>query len=173
MYLLKFISKFYILLFLILGSFSQEKEISIDTAKINFVFVSKEVEGTIGDLETNSKIDILNFENSVLEGSVSLESLKTGNFLRDWHLMSKKYFFRQKYPRLHFKSNEIIKTGNDYQIEGILTMKGVSKSIQMKATVNNNSIQMTGSINTADWNIRILKEWEKNNVGFNAALYLK
>ncbi|WP_340198819.1 YceI family protein [Ascidiimonas sp. W6] len=173
MHILKPIPIFCTLFLFIVGSFSQEKQVSINEAQINFTFISKNVQGTIGDLKSTSMIDLQNFQNSVFKGSVSLESLKTGNFLRDWHLMSKKYFYRQKHPRIYFKSAEIVKKGALYEVKGVLNIKGISKYISMKASVLENQIKLSGLINTADWNINVLKERADNKVEFSIDLVLK
>lgn len=173
MYTLKSVPIYFIISLFLCKSFSQETEIIVDKTAISFVFTSKDVQGSIGDLQSDSNIDFMNFERSIIEGSVSLESLKTGNFLRDWHLMSKKYFYRQKFPRLYFKSSKIIETTNGFQIEGILTMKGISKSIILEASIEKNKIQMKGSLNTSDWNINISKTREENQVTFNINLSLR
>jgi polyisoprenoid-binding protein YceI len=150
--------------------FAQEKTIDVNKAKISFVFVSKEVNGTLGDLQSTSYIALNNPENSVFEGSVSLESLKTGNFLRDWHLMNRKYFYRKRFPRISFKSTSVLKKENDYEIKGMLSMKGISKPITLSLKVSPTKLYLTGLIYTSDWDINIMDNKVDNEVSFEIEL---
>ncbi|MBT8184768.1 MAG: YceI family protein, partial [Eudoraea sp.] len=77
---------------------------SIRTAEITFEFVAKKVNGSIGDFSSVSMIDTGNLSASKFEGSVAVNSIKTGNFLRDWALKGKKYFDEDRHPRISFNS---------------------------------------------------------------------
>ena len=169
---MKFYSSFLILIVLLASSFLPKTQIEINKANINFVFISKNVEGSIADFKTSSKINLQQLEKSTFEGSVSLESLKTGNFLRDWHLMSKKYFHRKKFPRIYFKSTAIVKKENNYQVTGNLTIKGISKEVSLTMKKLPNALQLTGVINTTDWDINIMKKKNENLVRCKIQLFL-
>nr|WP_299346452.1 YceI family protein [Allomuricauda sp.] len=160
------LAKFFLSVIFTLTLISAVQKQSIDTesSSISFVFKEKDVDGTIGDIRSESSIDSDDFTNSVLKGSVSLESLKTGNFLRDWHLMSKKFFNRNKQDRIYFESTEIKKENEGYSITGNLKIKGVSKSSTFKAKFHNDNLRLTGTINISDWDIIIEKETSKNMV---------
>jgi polyisoprenoid-binding protein YceI len=139
-------------------------KINTKDSKVTFTFVSEGLVGTIGDIQSQSEIDIHQFENSTVKGSVSVSSLETGNFLRDGHLMWEKYFNRGDYPRIYFESTRI-KQNKDasYDIQGNLIIKGISKPVSFLAVQRkNNGITITGSIYTSDWNITIEKERQKN-----------
>jgi len=134
-------------------------------ASISFTFKSKDVSGTIGDFRSNSVIDLKQFENSTLEGSVGVTTLQTGNGLRDGHLMWKNYFHRKVHPRILFKSTSIIKFGeNSYEITGNLTIKGITKSITFEGKLTASELEISGELNSTDFDIRIEKKTEKNVV---------
>ncbi|MEM9680172.1 MAG: YceI family protein [Bacteroidota bacterium] len=142
-----------------------KKEINTDKSTITFVFESKDINGTIGDIRSNSKIDLENLENSSLQGSVAVTTLKTGNFLRDGHLMWEKYFNRKEHPRLTFKSEVITKKiDGTYSIIGDLTIKGTSKQEEFTAYIELNRLRVDGLINISDYSIEIDKEKDKNTV---------
>lgn len=138
--------------------------IDAEGAQISFQFPAREVKGTIGELQSESNIDTLDFGNSTLKGSVSLESLKTGNFLRDWHLMSEKYFHRKKQDRIYFQSVRIGKKEEYYNVWGTLNIKGINESVEFKARVTDSGLELTGEINSSDWDIDILRERSANVV---------
>ncbi len=154
-----------ILIALTVSSFVLNKKIDATNSTISFLFESKKVKGTIGDIQSSSSIDLDNFENSSLEGSVAITTLKTGNFLRDGHLMWEKYFYRKKYPRLYFKSETITKkANNEYVVVGELTVKGIRKVETFNVLLKNAQLKVTGTINTADYGVVIEKQKEKNTV---------
>ena len=102
---------------------------SVTSARVEFVFVSKDVDGTIEGFQSSSKIIPEELTSSVFEGSVAISTLKTGNFLRDWHLKSSKYFDEETYPTITFKSTEVTSNENGLEVIGTITIKGISKSI--------------------------------------------
>ena len=59
-----------------------------------------------------------------------LISINTENEDRDAHLKSEDFFFTEKYPEISFTSTSFTKTGeNTYQLNGDLTMRGVTKPV--------------------------------------------
>lgn len=154
-----------LLLSLMLLAFSERQQAISAKSSISFTFESEDVTGSIGDLKSTSKIDTVNFEQSILQGSVAVNTLKTGNFLRDGHLMWKKYFSEKKHPRISFTSTKITKLNKDtYEITGTLTIKGISKEEQLNTVVKDNNILATATINSADYDITIDKEKANNKV---------
>jgi len=148
---------------LVCTSLLLNNKINTKNSKITFRFEGENFTGTIGGIKSQSEIDVNQLENSTIKGSVSVGSLKTGNFLRDGHLMWEKYFNRSDYPRIYFESNSI-KENKDrtYNVEGNLTIKGISKPVAFLAVKKDNIINITGNIYTSDWNINIQKERKKN-----------
>jgi polyisoprenoid-binding protein YceI len=141
------------------------KKINTDGSSVTFTFVDKDVTGSISDIESQSVIDINQLENSVLKGSVGITTLKTGNFLRDGHLMWEKYFNRDDYPRIYFKSTTVKKQSSTiYRVQGILTMKGIDKEITLTATKSEDTITLKSTIYTSDWDVSISKERVKNKL---------
>lgn len=78
---------------------------------------------------TTSKDD---FSDAVFEFSAKTASINTDFELRDEHLREEDYFDVEKYPTLHFKSTSFRKiAGNEYKIIGDLTIKGITKSVEL------------------------------------------
>ena len=154
---------FAFLLFLFVHGLSVAQT-TITEADISFHFVSKDVEGSIGDFQSKSVILPDDPAASRFEGTVSVETLKTGIFLRDWSLKSSKYFDEDKYPIIGFVSNEIVKTGQGYKVTGYLTIKGTTKTIEMDFTEKNGQLTGTTSLYTSDYGIVIKSERDENLV---------
>ena len=156
-----------IILLLLIGSLSGlfvQAQSVIESAQINFVFVSKDVEGTIAGFKSDSSVDLQNIESSSFKGSVSVESLKTGNRLRDWSLKKSKYFNEDDYPRIRFQSKGITKNQNGFIADGTVTIKGISKSLSITFKRKDDQLIGTASLYTSDFNINIKSKREDNLV---------
>src|SRR5215813_13675625 len=68
-----------------------------------------------------------------LQFEAKVNSIFTNNEDRDNHLKSVDFFDVSQYPTLNFKSTKIEGSGNEYEITGDLTIKGVTKPIKLNA----------------------------------------
>ena len=157
--------KYYLVLFLIVGTVFkvQAQDAQITTAAVSFTFVKKDVTGSISGFKSTSKIDWNDLENSVIEGQVETETLKTGNFIRDWSLKGSKYFDAEAFPLITFKSNRLVLEDSDLMVYGTLTLKGISKPIEIRFTRTENSLKGSTTLFTPDFDITILKNNRENN----------
>lgn len=88
----------------------------------------KEVSGTL----VSSKDD---FSDAKINIVIATKSINTDNDKRDAHLRSADFFDVEKFPAAEFKSTSVTKTGKDtYTIKGDLTMRGVTKPVELNAT---------------------------------------
>lgn len=140
--------------------------------EISFVFESKEVQGSIGDFHSTSSIDMADITNAVFEGSVSTSSLKTGNFLRDWSLKSRKYFNEDEYPRIYFKSTEVTENAEGIRVEGLLTIKGNTNPLSIVFRRENGQLEGIAELYTSDYGIQIKKNRAENRVRIRFAFEL-
>ncbi len=145
---------------------------SITSAKVGFEFVSNNVDGTIEGFQTSSKVFPDDLTSSEFEGSVVVNTLKTGNFIRDWHLKSSKYFDEEEYPLITFKSTEVIPIENGLKVMGVLTIKGISKTISWHFQKDGNTLRGSTSIFSSDFNIKIKNDREANKVEITLILQL-
>ena len=66
---------------------------------------------------------------SSLEASVDIASVSTGDAGRDGHLTSPDFFDATQFPTMTLKSTSIVADGDDYLLNGELTIKGVTKPV--------------------------------------------
>ena len=67
-----------------------------------------------------------------ITASVDVKTVSTGIGLRDHHLRSEEQFFDTgKYPTIAFRSKKIEKTGSGYTVTGDLTIKDVTRVVQI------------------------------------------
>jgi polyisoprenoid-binding protein YceI len=82
----------------------------------------KEVTGTV-------TFDSADSSKSIVEVSISAESVDTRNEKRDQHLKSPDFFNSKQFPTLTFKSTKVEGTGDVYKVTGDLTIHGVTKPV--------------------------------------------
>lgn len=113
-----------------------------------------------------SKTD-MDFTDADLNFSADVASINTENEKRDGHLKSPDFFDAEKYPKITFKSISMKPTGKgatSYNLEGDLTMHGVTKKVKFLAigaskTVKDpygnikNGFKVTGTINRKDFGL--------------------
>jgi len=105
-----------------------------------------------------------------LEGKVEINSIDTDNKKRDGHLKSADFFDASKYPTLTFKLDKI----DDDKAYGVLTIKGVSKNIELDFENNGTvkdpwgnqrvGLELSGKINRKDYGLNWNKTLEAGGV---------
>jgi polyisoprenoid-binding protein YceI len=74
--------------------------------------------------------------NSLVTGWAKVASIDTGNAERDAHLRSPDFFDAERYPEIRFAATRIQHVeGGDYRVIGDLTIKDVTREIELTATV--------------------------------------
>lgn len=89
------------------------------------------VEGSFGTISGEVTFDPDDLINAKFDISVPIKDIKTGIELRDNDLQAKKYFYSEKYPEAKFVSTSVRRKGNTIIVDGNLTIKGVSKKIEI------------------------------------------
>ncbi|MFZ1955230.1 MAG: YceI family protein, partial [Desulfobacterales bacterium] len=71
-----------------------------------------------------------NLDGSSFDFKVEVDSINTGNSKRDGHLEAEEFFAAKKYPVMTFKSSAVKHAeGDQYLVEGTMTVKDVSRSV--------------------------------------------
>lgn len=89
------------------------------------------VDGSLGGLKATILFDKDNLAGSSIRASTDPQSINTGIKLRNKDLQKEKYFNSAKYPLFSFQSDQIQKSGAGYKAIGNLTIKGVSKKVEI------------------------------------------
>lgn len=131
--------------------------------KISFNFVSKDVDGTIGGFTSSSKIDATDITRSTFKGSVRTETLDSGNFLRNWSLKGGKYFDVDTHPTMSFESTGVKGNFEQFEVEGVLDIKGIVKPVSITFTKEGNRLKGTATIYASDFGIQVMKKSREAN----------
>jgi polyisoprenoid-binding protein YceI len=105
-----------------------------------------------------------NFEKAKLSVRIDAASIFTNNNDRDAHLGSGDFFETEQFPSITFEGTSLEKTaGEDFQLTGLLTIKGVTKSITLDVEfggINKDpwgnekaGFSLEGRINRKDWGL--------------------
>jgi polyisoprenoid-binding protein YceI len=110
------------------------------------------------------------FTDATISFNADVNSISTNNADRDVHLKSDDFFSAEKFPTLSFVSTELKKVnGDDYKLLGNLTIKDVTKPIELSAEFLGAAVdpwgqskagfEVSGKINRTDfglnWNAAI------------------
>ena len=93
------------------------------------------VRGRFTDLGGSIAFDEASPERSTVTFTIQAASIDTGTPDRDAHLRSGDFFHVEQYPTISFASTEIkARGGNEFDVTGDLTMRGVTKRITLPVT---------------------------------------
>jgi polyisoprenoid-binding protein YceI len=127
------------------------------------------VDGTIGGLKGTVSFDPNNLAGTSLDVSLDVSTIKTGNNKRDKDIIQEDTWFdAAKYPAITFKSSAVTKTASGYTVDGTLTIKGISKKVQIPftfaATANGGTFSGTLHLIREDYNVGKSSSMVKDDV---------
>jgi len=71
----------------------------------------------------------------VLQGVVEVSSIDTGDEQRDAHLAAPDFFDVRQNPEIRFHSTGVESTGGELKLRGEITIKGVTRPIELSGTI--------------------------------------
>jgi polyisoprenoid-binding protein YceI len=104
-----------------------------------------------------------NLADSKVTAEIDLASIDTGSEQRDGHLRSPDFFDTDNHPQMTYRSTGLRTAGDDFVLDGELTLKGVTRSVPLKLEVNGfgpdayggtrAGFTATGQINRGDFGV--------------------
>lgn len=134
------------------NNYSVDKSHTVVAFEVTHMVISK-VSGKFADFSSTLTFDENNLDNFVIETIVKIESVSTENEKRDNHLKSNDFFNAEKFPEMVFKSSKVEKTENGYVAHGSLTIRDITKNIEMP-------FKVTG---------KITDPWGNDRIGIEAS----
>lgn len=127
-----------IVLGLIAGTQAQSWEVDRGHSSVEFAvrhMVVSKVTGDFNEFEgTITNFDGKTVAGASVEFTVQTTSIDTKSEKRDGHLRSADFFAADSFPTFTFKSDTIVPgEGNNFQIQGDLTIRGVTKPVTFDA----------------------------------------
>jgi polyisoprenoid-binding protein YceI len=109
--------------------------------------------GEFRGLKGTIKFDPNNLAASKFDCTVDVESINTGNGMKNTHAKSDKWLDAAKYPVIRFTSKSIAKTANGFEALGTLDFHGVQKEITLPFTFVDNVFAGGFEVNRLDYNV--------------------
>lgn len=99
--------------------------------KIKHLVISN-VTGSFKKFEGKIVTQEENFNNAKVYFTIDVKSIDTNQAQRDGHLQSSDFFASDLYPEITFESTSFVNVvGSDYRMDGNLTLRGVTKPIEL------------------------------------------
>jgi polyisoprenoid-binding protein YceI len=100
---------------------------------------------------------------STVTATVDLGSVNTGNETRDNHIRSEDFFHIEKHPTMTFRSTAVRPDGDDFLLDGDLTLRDVTRPVTFRLELNGfgpdpyggtrTGFSATTEINRNDWGV--------------------
>ncbi|WP_118973143.1 YceI family protein [Taibaiella koreensis] len=130
--------------------------------KVKHLLIST-VTGNFKEL-TGSVVAGDSFDDARIQFETSIDSLSTHNEQRDQHLKGADFFEADQFPKLSFTSTRFEKKGEDhYNLEGDLTIKGITKPVSLNVEYNGTAqdpygntkagFELNGKINRSEFGL--------------------
>jgi polyisoprenoid-binding protein YceI len=147
-----------ILILLVLSAFTAIQTTKWKIAEgYSIKFSSKDPSGVFKVFKGEIIFDEKSLDASKFNVFIDVNSISTGNGMKNKHAKSDKWFDVKQYPEIRFNSTKISKTNSAYSVTGMLDMKGVKKEISFPFTFINNTFSGSFTIKRLDYNIGTTK----------------
>ena len=131
--------------------------------KIRHLMITN-VTGKFDQFEADLETEGDDFATSQIQVKIATASVNTNNTQRDQHLRNSDFFEIDRHPEILFTSTKIEKVdGENYVVSGNLTLKGISKAVNLNVEYNGLTkdpwggqragFAITGKINRAEFGL--------------------
>lgn len=104
--------------------------------KVKHLVIST-VTGQFNNFDATVEANASDFSDAKITFEADVNSIDTRNEQRDGHLKSADFFDAENYPKISFVSKSLTKkSDNDYLLKGDLTIKGVTKEVDLDVQFN-------------------------------------
>jgi polyisoprenoid-binding protein YceI len=124
-------------------------------------FSGTEVEGIFKTLKGDVALDPNDLAGSKFSFTIEVNSINTGNGMKNKHAVSDKWFDAKKYPTITFVSSDISKNDGQLKVTGMMTVHGISKKMTIPFSFNNNTIEAKFSVNRMDFKVGTMEGMSK------------
>jgi polyisoprenoid-binding protein YceI len=141
--------------------------------KIKHLMIST-VTGNFGKFNATMESASEDFTDAKINFTADVDTISTNISDRDSHLKSPDFFDVENFPNISFESTNIVKSGDEYEVSGNLTIKDVALPIKLKGAYNGNDVdaygqtkygfELEGKINRKDWGLSFNLEGGKGSL---------
>jgi polyisoprenoid-binding protein YceI len=102
------------------------------------------VRGQFKDAEATLEL-AENVADSKVSASIKTASFDSGDANRDGHVRGEDFFDVEKFPEISFVSKSIVPSGDAFELQGDLTIKGVTRPVVLKTEFNGVAVDPFGN----------------------------
>jgi len=84
-------------------------------------------------------------EDGKLSGSAKIESIQVKEENLQGHLLSPEFFDAEKHPVVSFSGSNIEREGDNVELDGEITIKGISQLVKLTGTINGPAVDHFGA----------------------------
>jgi polyisoprenoid-binding protein YceI len=96
--------------------------------------------------EATATLDLAdNVAESKVNATIQTASFDSGDVNRDGHVRGEDFFDVEKFPEISFVSNGIVPKGDGYELQGDLTIKGVTRPVALETEFNGAAVDPFGN----------------------------
>ena len=152
---------------------------NVDASHTNVGFTVKHmmitnVNGNFATYDANIDFDPATKTFKTFSATVETNSINTGIEKRDDHLRSEDFFASEKFPKMTFEMTSYKADGDDGEMKGNLTIRGITKPVTLKVedigtikdfkNQNRVGFSLKGKINRMDYDLKWNKALELGGV---------
>lgn len=175
---MNFVTKVTSALILSMG-FANAAIYDVDASHTNVGFTVKHmmitnVNGNFATYDANIDFDPATKTFKTFSATVETNSINTGIEKRDDHLRSEDFFASEKFPKMTFEMTSYKADGDDGEMKGNLTIRGITKPVTLKVedigtikdfkNQNRVGFSLKGKINRMDYDLKWNKALELGGV---------
>jgi len=121
--------------------------------KVKHLVVST-VSGHFENFSATAESSKPDFSDAVINFEADVNSIATKNAQRDGHLKSPDFFDAANHPKITFASKSFKPvSGDEYELQGDLTIRGITRAIKLTATYNGTVKGFGGSFDVAAFEV--------------------
>lgn len=116
-------------------------------------FTSNNPSGAFKSFKGKILFDPNNLSQSEFDLTVDVNSINTGNGMKNKHALSDEWFDAKRFPEITFKSNLFKRDESGYLVKGVMTIHGISKEMTIPFDFVNNTFKSSFKVNRTDFNV--------------------
>ena len=143
-------------LIIVLSAFTINSSINwtiSENHEIKFSSTTGDPEGIFKTITGNIQFDDNDLASSKCDLTIDVNSINTGNGMKNKHAKSENWFDAENYPNIEFKSAKFSKNETGFKVTGMMKMHGIEKGMTLPFTLSNNVFKSTFSVNRIDFKI--------------------
>jgi polyisoprenoid-binding protein YceI len=120
-------------------------------------FSGTDAEGIFKKISGEIQFDETNIDSANCHLIIDVNSINTGNGMKNRHALSENWFSAEKYPTIEFISNKFIRSGNGYSVSGTLKIHGIKQQITIPFNFESSTFTSSFSVNRLDYKVGTMK----------------